>query len=304
MRSTELSKRLDWAALGRLRLQARLIADGAWVGMHASRRRGAGLEFAGHRSYVPGDDLRWLDQRALLRHERLLIKQFETETDRTLRLVVDASASMGYRSTPGGLRKLDMAALIAAALTRIAVRSGDPVGLDFLAGTETRSLSVSGGLQAFDRTLIELARAEAGGSFGSDRSELERALGPVTQRSPRGTLFVVLSDFLELGDFGPEVLSALGTGGRKVILIQVLDPLEALFALEGPVRLKASEGSLEVETNASVARASYLEALSALQARFREALRAHGGHFVISRTDEDPIHAVRSVIRAAEGRSA
>lgn len=304
MRSSELSKRLDWAALGRLRLQARLIADGAWVGNHASRRRGSGLEFAGHRSYVPGDDLRWLDQRALLRHERLLIKQFETETDRTLRLVVDASASMGFRSTPGGLRKLDMAALVAAALTRIAVRSGDPVGLDFLAGTETRSLSVAGGLQAFDRTLIELSRAEASGSFGGDRSALERALGPVTQRSPRGTLFVVLSDFLELGDFGPEVLSALGTGGRKVILVQVLDPLEALFALEGPVRLKASEGSLEVETNASLARASYLEALAALQARFREALRAHGGHFVICRTDEDPIHAVRNVIRAAEGRSA
>lgn len=303
MRSSELSKRLDWAALGRLRLQARLIADGAWVGMHASRRRGAGLEFAGHRSYVPGDDLRWLDQRALLRHERLLIKQFETETDRTLRLVVDASASMGFRSAPSGLRKLDMAAVIAAALTRIAVRSGDPVGLDFLAGTDTRSLSAAAGLQAFDRTLIELSRAEAGGSFGGDRSELERALGHVTQRSPRGTLFVVLSDFLDLGDSGPDVLAALGTGGRQVILVQVLDPLEALFALEGPVRLKSSEGAVEVETNASLARAGYLEALAALQARFREALRAHGGHFVISRTDEDPIHAVRNVIRAAEGRS-
>lgn len=302
MRSSELSKRLDWAALGRLRLQARMIADGAWVGMHASRRRGAGLEFAGHRSYVPGDDLRWLDQRALLRHERLLVKQFETETDRTLRLVVDASASMSFRSLADGLRKLDMAALIAAALTRIAVRSGDPVGLDFLAGAAVRSLSVSGGLQAFERTLIELSRAEAGGSFGGSRADLERALGPVTQRSPRGTVIVVLSDFLELGEEAPEVLAALGTGGRQVILVQVLDPLEARFALEGPVRLKASEGSLEVETNASLARASYLEALAALQSRFREALRAHGGHLVLSQTDEDPVQAVRGVLRAAEGR--
>src|SRR6187455_2765373 len=129
-----LSQRLDWAALGRLRLAARRVADGAWVGSHESRRRGAGLEFAGHRSYVPGDDLRWLDQRALLRHERLLIKQFETETERPVRLVVDATASMGFRSEPSALSKLDFAALIAAALTRVAVRSGDPVGLDFLGG--------------------------------------------------------------------------------------------------------------------------------------------------------------------------
>ena len=57
---SELSRHIDWAALGRLRLSARRIAEGAWVGLHPSHRRGAGLEFAGHRSYVPGDDLRWL----------------------------------------------------------------------------------------------------------------------------------------------------------------------------------------------------------------------------------------------------
>jgi uncharacterized protein (DUF58 family) len=115
-------------------------------------------------------------------------------------------------------------------------------------------------------------------------------------------LFVVLSDLLELDSSGPEVLGALGTGGRQVVLVQVLDPMEALFPLEGPVRLKASEGSLEIETNASLARAGYLEALSALQARFREALRAHGGELIICRTDEDPVSTVRSVLRAAERR--
>src|SRR3954471_275430 len=145
-----LLQQLDWAALGRLRLLARNIADGAWVGMHQSRRRGAGLEFAGHRSYVPGDDLRWLDQRALLRHERLLIKQFETETERPVRLVVDATASMGFRSEGSPLTKLDMAALLAAALTRIAVRSGDRIGLDFIGGGEASPLSVSGGMPAFE----------------------------------------------------------------------------------------------------------------------------------------------------------
>ncbi len=301
---SELSRHIDWAALGRLRLSARRIAEGAWVGLHPSHRRGAGLEFAGHRSYVPGDDLRWLDQRALLRHERLLIKQFETETERTLRLVVDATLSMGYKSESSELRKLDMAALLAAALTRIAVRSGDRTGLDFIGGVDATPLPVSGGMPAFERTLIQLTRLQAGGNVGTSRPELERALGPITQRAPRGTLIVILSDLLELGEDAPEVFGALGTAGRQVILVQILDPLEASFLLEGPVRLKASEGSLEIETNASLARAGYLEALAALQATFRDAVRGHGGDLLICRTDEDAVKVVRGVLRAAEGRRA
>jgi uncharacterized protein (DUF58 family) len=300
---SDLSRHIDWAALGRLRLQARRIAEGAWVGLHPSHRRGAGLEFAGHRSYVPGDDLRWLDQRAFLRHERLLIKQFETETERTLRLVVDATASMAYKSESAPLRKLDMAALLAAALTRIAVRSGDRSGLDFIGGVSASPLPVSGGLPAFERALIELTRLEPGSNAGATRAELERALRPVTQRAPRGTVIVVLSDLFELGDAAPEVFGALGTAGRQAILVQILDPLEASFTLEGPVRLKATEGSLEVETNATLSRAGYLEALAALQARFREAVRAHGGELLVCRTDDDAVGVVRRILRAAEGRS-
>jgi uncharacterized protein (DUF58 family) len=300
---TDLTRHIDWAALGRLRISARRIAEGAWVGLHPSHRRGAGLEFAGHRSYVPGDDLRWLDQRALLRHERLLIKQFETETERTLRLVVDATASMGFRSDTSLLRKLDMAALLAAALTRIAVRSGDRSGLDFIGGVDASPLPVSGGMPAFERALIELTRIEPGGQIGVSRSELERAIGAVTQRAPRGTLFVVLSDLFELGDAAPDVFGALGTAGRQAILVQILDPLEASFELEGPVRLRASEGALEVETNASLARAGYLEALAALQTRFRDAVRVHGGELVVCRTDDDAVDVVRKVLRAAEGRN-
>lgn len=302
MEPSDLSRHIDWAALGRLRISARRIAEGAWVGSHPSHRRGAGLEFAGHRSYVPGDDLRWLDQRALMRHGKLLIKQFETETERTLRLVVDATPSMDYRSEPKGLRKLDMAALLGAALTRIAVRSGDRTGLDFIGGIDAAPLPASGGLPAFERTLIELVSVQPGGSAGATRADLERALAPVTQRSPRGTLIVVLSDLLELGDEAPGVLGALGTGGRQVVVVQILDPLEASFSFEGPVRLKASEGPLEVETNASLARAAYLEALAALQARYRDAIRAHGGELIVCRTDEDAVRVVRRILRAAEGR--
>src|ERR1700692_3667798 len=88
---------LDWGELAPLRLRSRQVAEGVYAGMHRSARRGAGVEFGGYREYVPGDDLRWLDRRSLLRHERLIVRQFETETDRALCLVVDASASMSFR---------------------------------------------------------------------------------------------------------------------------------------------------------------------------------------------------------------
>jgi uncharacterized protein (DUF58 family) len=260
------------------------------------------LEFAGHRSYVPGDDLRWLDQRALLRHGRPLVKQFETETERSLRLGVDASASMGFRSEGAPCSKLEFAALLAAALARVTVRSGDPVGLDFFAGRVARGLATSGGLQAFERVVVELSRVEAHGRLEAGRPALERALGPLVHRAARGSVLVLLSDLLDFGEEGPEAIAALGTGGRQVVVVQVLDPVEATFPVEGPVRLRSAENDMEIETNASVARAGYLEAMAALQDRFRQALRMHGGGLVVCRTDADPIVVVRSVLWAAMGR--
>src|SRR5579863_8568126 len=120
---------LDWGSLAPLRLRSRLVAEGVYAGAHRSARRGAGVEFGGHREYVPGDDLRWLDRRSLLRHDRLLVRQFETDTDRALGLLVDASASMGFRSARAPGAKLAFAAVVAAALGRVALAGGDPVGL-------------------------------------------------------------------------------------------------------------------------------------------------------------------------------
>src|SRR4051812_1532950 len=155
---------IDWGSLAPLRLRSRLVAEGVYAGAHRSARRGAGVEFGGHRPYTPGDDLRWLDRRSLLRHDRLLVRQFETETDRALRLIVDATASMGYRGVRAPGAKLAFSALVAAALARIAVGSGDPVGLTYLGGQRkdessrnglapSRAVPVSGGRESFERVL-------------------------------------------------------------------------------------------------------------------------------------------------------
>ncbi len=291
---------IDWSRLAPLRLRARLVAEGAWAGMHQSPRRGAGVEFGGHRAYTPGDDLRFIDRHALMRHGELMIREFETETDRDLRLLVDATPSMAYKSARGPVAKLGFSALIAAALAKITVDTGDRVGLDWLGGEKTRALPAMGGGEAFERaaSLLEQARPDALHERG-----LDTALAPA-ERSRRGTIVVLLSDLLDLPEATIERITALGAHRRVVIALHVLDPEEIDFSFGGPVRLKSLEDGTIVDTDADTVRQGYLEALAALRAGWERRLAARGGRLVTCVTSEDPVGVVLRTLRAiAGGRS-
>jgi uncharacterized protein (DUF58 family) len=290
---------LDWGGLAPLRLRSRLVAEGVYAGGHRSARRGAGVEFGGHREYAPGDDLRWLDRRSLLRHERLLVRQFETETDRALRLVIDATASMGYRGALAPGAKLAFAAVVAAALARIAIASGDPVGLTFLGGgPKARGVPVSGGREAFERILGTLEAVEAGGDALADGKILDRALGGIARAARRGSIIVVLSDLLDLPAGAADRISAISSRGRVVTVVQTLDPDEARLPFEGTVRLRSLEGTTVVETDTDATRDRYLASLRNLQDAWERTLVARGGRLVRAETSEDPLRVVRSVVEA------
>lgn len=296
--AAELRKKLDWGSLAPLRLRARVVAEGVYAGMHRSARRGAGVEFGGYREYTPGDDLRWLDRRSLLLHERLMVRQFETETDRALRLVVDASASMAYRGARAPGAKLAWSALVAAALTRIALSSGDPVGLAFLGGTAARPLPTSGGREQFERIVGALEAIAPGGDARTDAALVDRTLEPLARSARRGAVVVVLSDLLDLPDDAQDRIVALGARGRVLVVVQTLDPDEVDFPFEGNVRLRAMEGSHVVETDAETARARYLDALEALSEGWARAVTARGGRFLRATTADDPVTIVRKVVQA------
>lgn len=292
---------LDWGRLAPLRLRARAVAEGVYAGAHRSRRRGSGVEFGGHRSYVPGDDLRFLDRRATMRHGKLIVRQFETETDRGLRLVVDASQSMAYRgeSAPGA--KLAFAALVGAALCRVALASSDTISLDFIGGESARALPAMGGIEAFDRLTEVLAALEPGGDASSSSGLLDAALDRVARRSRRGTAIIVLSDFIDLPEGAEDRLVALSSGGRIVVGVRVLDPDEVSFPFTGPVLFRASEGPLSIETDGASARAGYLAALAARMKSYRDKLLEQGGRFVEVTTTDDPVLVVQRVLSAIGG---
>ena len=298
-----LRQALDWGSLAPLRLRARLVAEGVYAGAHRSARRGAGVEFGGHRAYTPGDDLRWLDRRSLLLHDRLVVRQFETETDRALRLVVDATASMGYRGSRAPGAKLAWAAVVAAALARLATSSGDPVGLTYFAGGETtRGVPVSGGREAFERIVGSLESATAGGDARFDASVVERALGGIARSARRGAIVVGLSDLLDLPEVAADRIAAVSAGGRVVVVVHLLDPDEATLPFEGTMRFEALEGDLVVETDASLTRPQYLEALEAHRRKWEEALQSRGARVVSALTSDDPVKVVRAITVAAAAR--
>jgi uncharacterized protein (DUF58 family) len=291
---------LDWGELAPLRLRARAAADGAWSGLHRSVRRGAGVEFAGHRAYVPGDDLRWLDRHALMRHGALMLREFETETDRTLRLLVDASGSMAFRGSRGRGAKLAYAAVIGLALAWIATHEGDRVALDWLGSEKARPLPGMGGGEAFERVALALEHATPEGALTSDE-DLARALVPIERNARRGSLVAVMSDLVDLPESALERLTGLGHRGRTLVVVQVLDPDELDFPYEGPVRLRALEGDRVVDTDASAVRAAYLEELERRTKLWHNRLGSRGARLIVASTADDPSEVVRRILVAFRG---
>lgn len=293
---------IDWGSIAPLRLRARALADGVYAGAHRSLRRGPGVEFGGHREYVPGDDLRWLDHRALLRHDKLLVREFETETDRGLRLIVDASASMAFRGEGAPAAKFAYAALLASALARVALASGDPVGLEWVGGAQVRPLPAMSGREAFERVVGALESANTGGDLTLDASSLDQAFGAIARRSKRGTIIVLLSDLIDLPEETLDRFAALGMGGRVLLAVQVLDPEELSFPFQGTVRLRALEGSTVIETDADATRARYLARLAEIADAWSVKLTSHGGQFMRVSTAGDPADVVRKAVSAIAGR--
>lgn len=294
--------RFDWGALGSLKLRARTVADGVFAGAHRSTKRGAGVEFGGHRNYLPGDDLRFLDRRVLMRHGKLAVRLFETETERSVNLVVDASPSMLYRSEQARENKLSFATLIAAALARVALRDGDVVSLDWFCERHNQPIASVGGSAAFDRLVDALEHAEAGEVADANAQNFERMVERLNRNAKRGAIVVLFSDLLDLPADAAVAFARLAGNRRIPIVLRVLDPVERNFSFSGPVRLRASESQLVVETDAEQVRQSYLQALEASRERWAQPLLGAGGRVVDCTSSDDPVSVLREVLLAAGNR--
>ena len=225
------------ARIDNLDLVSQVVVDGFISGLHKTVYLGVSTDFAEHRQYSLGDDVRRVDWRVFARTDRLYVKTFEAETNADVMIVLDVSASMGYAS--GGVTKLDYGCFIAASLAHLASRQRDKVGfatfdaelVEYVPPSARRRETI---LQALDR-----ARA-------AGRGDLAQALARVSERLGRRGIVVVVSDFYVPPKDAAVALDSLRVRGHDVIALHVLDPLERDLDLSGPVVLE------DLETNERV----------------------------------------------------
>jgi uncharacterized protein (DUF58 family) len=246
---------LDPAVLDRLSnlsLVARTVVEGFMAGHHRSARLGSSVEFAQHREYVPGDELRRVDWKVFARMDRLVVKQYVEETNLACHLLVDASESMAYRSRAWS--KFDYARWCAASLAHLVLMQRDTAGL--VVFDEAMRTKVRPGNGAVQRAEImeALAKAEAGGP-----TRIGAVLDWVTPKLKHKGIVCIFSDFFDDLESVAQGLRRMVHAGQEPIVFQVLDPAETSFDFSGLLRLDGLEAAGVVKVDPRAIREAYLE---------------------------------------------
>lgn len=252
---TDYRKYLDprtLAKISALDLRARMVVEGFITGMHRSPYKGFSIEFAEHREYVQGDDIRHIDWKVFGRTDKYHLKQYEEETNLQLMLVVDTSESMNYSSMP--MSKYEYGVSAAAALAYLTLRQQDAVGLA-LFDADLHHYFKSSNYPTYWKQLIH----EMDGATGPKKTSIRRVLDDLAERMGRRGLIAIFSD---LFDDPQEILAGLRHlryRRHEVIVFQVLDPLERTFPFKQTTMFEGLEQFGEILTEPRALRARYLE---------------------------------------------
>ncbi len=267
-----------------MELRARLIVEGFITGMHKSPYHGFSVEFAEHRPYNSGDELRHVDWKVFAKSDRYYVKQYEEETNLRHFVVLDTSASMRYQGS-APVTKLEYGATLSAALHYLMVRQRDATGLiafDEKVHTIRPPKSTSGHLRGLLVVLDEIARAEPS---GKKTTSAAGALHDVAERIQRRALVAVVTDLFENVAAHDELLKALRHlryRGHEVLVFHVLDAAtERRFAFpDVPMVFRDMETGAEVSLQPAQLRESYADAVTAFTENFRLRCREMAVDFV------------------------
>ncbi len=265
--ATATSRLLDPQSLAQLKgltLRARRVVDGVLQGIHRSPHHGSSIEFAEHKEYSPGDEIRHIDWRAYGRLDKYYVKKFEHETNLRAWCLVDTSASMGY-GAEGRLTKLEYASVLAASLGFLLLRQQDAVG--FVAFAEAVRATLPARARMGHLTLfceqLEAVTADGGTDLvGGIRRLAEQVSG-------RGMVFV-FSDFFGDVDGAVKLLRQLTSRGHDVTVFHVLDGDELDFPFEEMVLFEGMETKRRLLVEPKLVRERYLERLAGHQEAVRQ----------------------------------
>lgn len=285
-------------ALGGLEVRARWLVDGFLTGLHRSPRKGFSVEFAEHRPYQPGDDLRYIDWKIAARTERWVVKQFEEETNLRAVILLDVSRSMQWKSAGAGVTKQVYAEQLAAALALLLLKQRDAVGLVRF-DDEVRTVVPPRARPAHFQRLVAAMMEPGTGR----ESRLDLALQQASHLIRRPGIVIVISDLLIDGDTVKPGLRALRAAGHDVLGMHIMDPGERSLDVGTDARFIDSETGVEVAASAREIRAAYNTAVEQAIESWRTLFVEQGGRFALCDTSEPfgmPLHrafAARDLVR-------
>jgi uncharacterized protein (DUF58 family) len=269
------------------------VVEGYLAGLHRSPFHGRSVEFAEHRPYTPGYELKHIDWKVWARTDRFYVKLYEEETNLRAYFLMDASGSMAYRTAP--MSKYDYGATLAASLAYLLLMQGDAAGLtlcDTRIRAELPPSASPARLRDFCRLLEENTAAE-GTNLGS-------LLQEAADRFASRGLVVLISDLLAPSE---DVLAALRRfryDGHSVLVCHVIDPAEEEFPFEGKLRFRGLEGG-ELAADARQIGPSYRRAFSRFCRELRDACGRQQVDYLATRTDR-PLDATLARFLASSAR--
>ena len=281
------------ARIDNLELLAKSVVEGFLNGLHRSIYLGLSLDFAEHRPYMPGDDIRRIDWRLYGRTDRHYIKLFEAETNTNFAVLLDISRSMSYGSH--SVTKLDYARYLAACLTYFSRQQRDRVGLITFDNDVVDYIPPSA--RNLDLCLHTLSRAEA-----SRPGELRKPLLKATESLRRKGILVLISDFYQSTEEVLDAVRLLQSPGHDVIVFHLMDPDELEFPFDGASNFQDMESGEELPLVPGKIRADYKGLLGAHTAELRDRFTAGQVDYAVLDTSKPLDHALFHLLLHREKR--
>lgn len=286
------------AKLQGLELRARLIVEGYVSGVHRSPFHGFSIEFAEHREYVPGDDLRYVDWKVFGKTDKFYLKQYEEETNLVSYLLLDTSESMRYQSEQAPLSKLEYAKCIAASLSYLILQQQDSVGLVTF-DKEIRALVRSSSNPSHLKQLLHVMEESV--------PERKTSTGPIfhdlAERLRKRGIVIILSDLFDDVAAMMAGLKHFRHRRHEVVIFHILDPAELDFPFKKTTLFKGLEQLPDVLTDPPSLRKAYLEEFNRYLRDLKKGCRAHRIDYVPMRTDQSLEIAISSYLASRMVRS-
>ena len=265
--------------LAGMELRARLVVEGFMAGLHKSPYHGFSVEFAEHRQYMPGDDIKHVDWKVYGKTDRFYVKQFEEETNLKAFLLLDRSASMGYGS--GEVSKYQYASYLTAALSYLMIRQRDAVGLVSFDESIHRLLPPRSVRTYLTRILQELEHTQPAKS-----TNIAATLHNIAERIKRRGLIILFSDlFDENPDELLQGLKHFRHRNHEVIVFHTLDPLEISFAFKNDAIFEDMETGAKISTQPAHIGGAYRKMMQDYLKRIKKSCRENNIDYELLPTD-------------------